>query len=99
MGISLKKVAKKWMKEPEFKAGYEALEEEFAVASTLIAARTRAKLTQAELAERMGTSQSAIARMESGKAAPSLTTLRRLAKATGLKLEISFRKPRGTSAA
>lgn len=105
MGIPLKKVARKWLKDPEFKAGYDALEEEFALASLLIEARTRANLTQAELASKMGTSQSTIARLESGKAAPSLSTLRRLAKATGTRLEISFeparstRKARGTSAA
>lgn len=105
MGIPLKNVARKWLKDPEFKAGYDALEEEFALASLLIEARTRANLTQAELASRMGTSQSTIARLESGKAAPSLSTLRRLAKATGTRLEISFepRRPssrtRSTSAA
>jgi DNA-binding XRE family transcriptional regulator/phage-related protein len=105
MGIPLKTVARKWLKDPEFKAGYDALEEEFALASLLIEARTRANLTQAELASKMGTSQSTIARLESGKAAPSLSTLRRLAKATGTRLEISFepkrptRRTRSTSAA
>src|SRR6185295_9767108 len=90
MGIPLEKVAKRWLKDTEFKAGYDALEEEFALASLLIEARTRAKLTQAELADKMGTSQSTIARLESGKAAPSLSTLRRIAKATGTRLEIAF---------
>jgi transcriptional regulator with XRE-family HTH domain len=105
MGISLKKVAKRWLKDPEFKAGYDALEEEFAIASLVIEARTHAKLTQAELAEKMGTSQSTIARLESGKAAPSLSTLRRIAQATGTRLEIAFepmraaRKSKGTRAA
>lgn len=105
MGIPLEKVAQKWLKNPAFKSGYEALEEEFALASLLIDARSRANLTQAELASKMGTSQSTIARLESGKAAPSLSTLRRLAKATGTRLEISFepkrtaRKTRGTTAA
>jgi transcriptional regulator with XRE-family HTH domain len=105
MGIPLEKVAQKWLKDPAFKAGYDALEEELALASLLIEARTRANLTQAELASKMGTSQSTIARLESGKAAPSLSTLRRLAKATGARLEISFapkrlrRGTRGTSAA
>jgi hypothetical protein len=47
MGMPLKRVAKRWLAEPEFKAGYDALEEEFALASALIEARTRAKLTQA----------------------------------------------------
>lgn len=95
MGIPLKKVAKRWLKNPDFKAGYDALEEEFALASLLIEARTRAKLTQAELADKMGTSQSTIARLESGKAAPSLSTLRRLANATGTRLEIAFEPMRG----
>ena len=90
MGIPLKKIAKRWKKEPEFQAGYDALEEEFALASLLIEARTRSKLTQAELAEKMGTSQSTIARLESGKGKPSLSTLRRLAKATGMRLKISL---------
>ena len=90
MGIPLKNVAKRWLKDPTFKAGYDALEEEFAIASLLIEARKRAKLTQSELAARMGTSQSTIARLESGKAVPSLSTLRRLASATGTRLEISF---------
>ena len=82
--------------EPGFKAGYDALEEEFAMASLLIEARTRAHLTQAELAEKMGTSQSTVARLESGKAKPSLSTLRRLAKATGTRLKISL-EPRSRS--
>ena len=105
MGIPLKKIAKRWMKEPSFREGYDALEEEFSVASMLIAARTRANLTQAELAEKMGTSQSTIARLESGAAKPSLSTLRRLAQATGTRLKISLepkarsKKERGKRAA
>jgi transcriptional regulator with XRE-family HTH domain len=105
MSIPLKKVAKRWMKELGFKEGYEALEEEFSLASLLIDARTRSNLTQAELAERMGTSQSTIARLESGKAKPSLSTLRRLAKATGTQLKITLepkvrpKKERGRRAA
>lgn len=94
MGIPLKKVAKRWLKDPAFKAGYDALEEEFSLASLLIEARTRAKLTQSELADKMGTSQSTIARLESGKAAPSLSTLRKIAKATGSRLEIAFEPKR-----
>ena len=95
MGIPLKTVAKRWMKEPSFREGYDALEEEFSMASLLIAARIRANLTQAELAEKMGTSQSTIARLEGGTAKPSLSTLRRLAQATGMRLKISLEpKPR-----
>ena len=61
---------------------YAALDEEFNLARELIAARVRAGLTQAELAQRMGTTQSAIARLESGARLPSVKTLLRFAKAT-----------------
>ncbi|MBK5969829.1 transcriptional regulator [Thiorhodovibrio winogradskyi] len=61
----------------------DALETEFAIARELIAARIRAGLSQAEVAERMGTSQSTIARLESGRTLPSLRTLERYASATG----------------
>jgi DNA-binding XRE family transcriptional regulator len=90
MGVPLKSIAKRWMKEPGFKKGYDALEEEFSLASQLIKARSRAGLTQAEVAERMGTSQSSIARLESGAAKPSLSTLRRYAKATGTIVRIKL---------
>jgi len=77
-----------WRKDPEYVAAYDALEEEFALANALIGARNSANLTQEELAIRMGTSQSAIARLESGRTMPSTRTLRKLAEATGTKLRI-----------
>ena len=73
---------------PDVKREYDALEQEFAIASELIHARARAGLSQAELAERMGTSQSAIARLESGRTLPSAKTLIRFAEATGSKVEL-----------
>ena len=81
--ISGEKVFAEWRKDPAYVREYEALEQEFALARAVIGARARAGLTQAELAERMGTSQSAIARLESGKGHPSVATLERLAAATG----------------
>ena len=78
----------RWRQDPEFIREYDALEEEFALANALIGARNSANLSQAELAERMGTSQSAIARLESGRTMPSTRTLRKLAEATGTKLRI-----------
>ena len=81
---------KEWMKDEEYRKEFEALEEEFALARAIIEARAKAGLTQEELAERMQTSQSTIARLESGKAMPSGKTLAKLAKATGTKLEIRF---------
>ncbi len=63
---------------------------EFSVVEALVHARTRANLTQAELAQKIGTTQSAIARLEGGRVSPSLATLRRYAEATGARLEISL---------
>jgi transcriptional regulator with XRE-family HTH domain len=85
------------MKEPGFREGYDALEPEFALASLLIEARSQAHLTQAQLAKKMGTSPSAIARLESGKARPSLSMLERLAKATGMRLKISLEPVSGAT--
>ena len=80
----------RWMKEPKYRKAYEALEDEFAVAKAVIAARNRAGLTQTELAQKMGTTQPVVARMEGGRIQPSLRTLQRLAKATGSRLLIRF---------
>ena len=80
---SLAELKKELMKSPAFKAEYDALEYEFSLACELIEARVRAGLSQAELAQRMGTTQSAIARLESGKAPPSMRTIARIAAATG----------------
>lgn len=88
--IPAKVLFDEWRRDPEYVAAYEALEEEFALANAVIGARARAGLTQAELAERMGTSQSAVARLESGKARPSVATLEKLAEATGSRLRIAL---------
>jgi transcriptional regulator with XRE-family HTH domain len=88
MFIPVQETFERLRNEPAFMAEYDALEEEFALASQLIGARARAGLTQEELAERMNTSQSAIARLESGRSRPSTRTLERLAAATGSRLRI-----------
>ena len=85
-----------WRKDPEYDKAYDALEEEFALASAIIEARARAGLTQQQLAERMHTTQAAIARLESGRVKPSTRTLERLAAATGMRLRISFEPAGGT---
>ncbi len=77
-----------WRKDPKYVKAYDALEEEFARAQMVMDARAHANLSQAELAERMGTSQSAIARLESGRFKPSTRTLEKLAAATGMRLRI-----------
>jgi ribosome-binding protein aMBF1 (putative translation factor) len=73
-----------------YREAYEALDEEFALIDSLIRARTSARLSQAEVASRMGTTESVISRLESGRAKPSTRTLERYAEATGHKLRISF---------
>jgi transcriptional regulator with XRE-family HTH domain len=87
---SIKALHKKWMGDAEYRREYEALEEEFALASAMIKARKQAGLTQEELAKQMDTSQSAIARMESGRTLPSGRTLKRFARVTGTRLRIAF---------
>lgn len=95
----IKDLHKKWMREADYRHEYEALEEEFALAAAMIEARSRAGLTQEQLAERMETSQSAIARMESGRMLPSGRTLQRFARATGTRLRIKFEQAKSTKRA
>ena len=79
---------KQWMADPANQEAHAASENEFILARELIAARVRAGLTQEQLAQRMGTTQSAIARLESGQRMPGLRTLERLAQATGTRLVV-----------
>ena len=81
---------KKWSKDPKYRSAYDKLKPEFEIARILIEARTQAGLTQAQLAERIQTTQSAVARFESGRIHPSTKTLRKIAQATGTRLKISF---------
>jgi ribosome-binding protein aMBF1 (putative translation factor) len=81
---------KKWMKSPKYRRAYRALEEEFSLTAALIEARSRAGLTQEEVAQRMRTTQAVVARLEGGGSMPSTRTLEKYAKATGSRLKISF---------
>ncbi|WP_435656300.1 helix-turn-helix domain-containing protein [Brucella pituitosa] len=81
---------KRLMNDPEFQKEYEKADAEFALVEALVKARTDAKMSQADVAERIGTTQSAIARLEGGKVSPSISTLRRYAEATGSKLQINL---------
>ena len=97
MTIKFNTLHKKWMKDPEYRKEYDALEEEFALIVAVAKARARAGLSQAELAKRMKTTQSTIARLESGRGLPSTRTLARFAKATGHRLKISFEPMKGSA--
>jgi ribosome-binding protein aMBF1 (putative translation factor) len=86
----VKDLHKKWMRNKEYRKAHDELAAEFALARAVIAARATAGLTQEQLAERMDTTQSVIARLESGRTLPSTQTLERLAAATGTRLRITF---------
>ena len=80
---TLKTLKAELLADPGTRAAYDAQAEEFAIARELIAARTQAGLTQADVAERMGTTQSTVARLEGGRSVPSLRSLQRYAQAAG----------------
>ncbi len=83
---------KQQLKKPKFRKEYEALEEGFSLAKEIIALRIKNKLTQKQLAQQIGTSQPAIARIESGSYQNvSLSFIRRLAEALGAVPEIHLR--------
>ena len=79
-----------WQKDPAFQAAYAAQDEEFALADALIRARAQAAMTQEDVAQAMGTTQTFVAKLESGRSMPSTRTLARFAKATHTRLRILF---------
>ena len=81
---------KQWKKDPKYVAAYNALDEDFALASAMMKARAAADMTQEQVAKAMGTTQAVIARLESGRVLPSTRTLERFAKATRTRLRITF---------
>ena len=86
----LKDLKNRLLQDPDFRKEYARVDEEFTLIEALIRARTTARLTQAELAQRLGTTQSAIARLEGGRVSPSFATLRRYAEATGTRLTVGL---------
>lgn len=80
---TLKTLKRELLADAETRAAYDAMADEYTLARELIAARTRAGLSQGEVAQRMGTTQSAVARLESGKRPPSMRTVQRFAQAVG----------------
>ncbi len=86
----LKDLKEQLMKDPEFRKEYKRADTEYSLIEALINARTAANLTQTELAERLGTTQSAVARMEGGRVSPTIATIRRYAKATGTRLIVGL---------
>lgn len=98
--LTHKQLRTKALGNAEVKAEYEKLGDEYALLDEFLKARAAQGLTQAQVAQKIGTTQSAVARMESGsgKHSPSLATLSRYAEALGCKLEVKLvRKARSAS--
>jgi ribosome-binding protein aMBF1 (putative translation factor) len=80
---TLKDLKQEMLGNAETRVAYDGMTDEFAIVRELVAARARAGLSQVQVAQRMGTTQSAVARMESGKRLPSMRTVERFAQAVG----------------
>ena len=90
--MKLGDLKKDLLKRSDVRAEYEALAEEFSIAEALIRARSEADMTQTDVAEKMHTSQSYVAKMEGGQVSPSIKALQRYAAATGSRLKISLER-------
>lgn len=88
--ISWRSVRESVLADPEVRAEYDALEDEFNVARTVIALRSESGLTQRDLAERVGIKQPQLARIEAGRQIPKLETLALLAEGAGYTVEVNF---------
>lgn len=85
-----RKYLDKQLKDPEFKAEWDALQPELAIMQAMIDARKSTGLTQKQLSERTGIAQADISKLESGNGNPSIRTLQRLAAGMGMKVKIEF---------
>jgi DNA-binding XRE family transcriptional regulator len=83
MTISFETLRRRWMRDPKFRAEYERIGPDMELAFSLAEARRKVGLTQAQFVSRMGTSQAAVARIESGRGAPKWSTIERYARAVG----------------
>jgi transcriptional regulator with XRE-family HTH domain len=92
--LTHKELKSRALEREDVKTEYDRLEEEFAFLDEFLKARSSVGMSQAEVAEKMGTTQSAVARLESGrgKHSPSLTTLRKYARAIGYRIDLKLVK-------
>ena len=92
MARKLSELKAELLADPRVRAAYEEQIPEYAIARAVIMARSQAGLTQEQLAERMSTSQSFIARLEGGHVLPSMRTFLKVAQATGTRPEFELRR-------
>ncbi len=93
LGEDARLAAKRRSRKPEYQDAAGRLAQGIAIADLVILHRTRSRLTQQQLADRMGTSVTAISRLESGRHLPSMETLRLVGEALGKRVKVSFEKP------
>jgi len=93
---SYKDVKKRFLADPEFRKEYEALGPEFELIESIIKRRAELEMTQKELADKLGTGQAVISRLESGNANPTLASLAEIAKALDADLHIEL-KPKNNN--
>ena len=97
MGKNFRETLNEQLRDPEFKAEWDALEPERQIMRAIIEGRDKRDLTQKQLAEVTGITQADISRLENGTGNPSLRTLKRLAEGLGMSLKVEF-VPKSTSA-
>ncbi len=88
---SYQQIKQKLLKRKDIRGAYDALEPEFSLIEMIIERRLKRGLTQSQLAQKIGTKQTAIARLESGTYNPTIKFLNKVAKALGAKLSFSIR--------
>ncbi|MBP3292132.1 MAG: helix-turn-helix transcriptional regulator [Clostridia bacterium] len=90
MGKNFRETLNEQMKNPEFKAEWDATEAEYQIIKSMLEARRRKAITQSQLSEITGIAQADISRIENGNANPSIQTLQRLAAGLGMRLKVEF---------
>lgn len=90
MAKTFREVLNEQLKDPEFKAEWDATEAEYQIIKSMLEARRRMAITQSQLSEITGIAQADISRIENGNANPSIQTLQRLAAGLGMRLKVEF---------
>lgn len=87
------RVLNRYLADPDFRAEWEAGEEEFQIRLAILRARAERHMSQADLARASGVDQRVLSRIETGASTPSIATLKKIARGLGRVLKISFEEP------
>ncbi len=88
--IPFEDLHKEWMKDPEFRREYDKLETEFQIARQILDARLKRKMSQGQLAKKMGTGQAVVSRLEGMNSKPSISLLERVSNALNTPINITI---------